>query len=331
MPLLGPQSRKISRNLSQDLSQNMSQNMSQSMSQDPFMPGDAERTQRAPDPVSSDEVRGGFFSRCSNPNCATGWIHLLRRRTVPIFEDGWTCSQSCTQKRMEQAVRREMEGRNRETRLYQHRIPLGLVMLEQQWIDAGQLRRAMEAQRRAGEGRIGRWLVQQEGVSEQVVARALGLQWSCPVVSLPFHDGVAMAPALPRLFVDAFGALPLRISSERLLYLGFEDRPDPVVAFAMERILKMRVEAVLVPDSEFRQAHTRILTVPFPRVELLEVSSEAQLGRALSRVIEKVKPVESRLVRLHDFLWLRMWRKPASTLLHDAESIEDVICALTQD
>jgi hypothetical protein len=290
-----------------------------------------DRTQPLPDSVLSGEVRGGFLSRCSNPDCSTGWMHLLRRRTVPIFEDGWTCSQGCTQRRVEQALRRELEGRSQETRLYRHRIPLGLVMLEQQWIDAGQLRRAIEAQRRAGEGRIGGWLVQQEGVSEQLVARALGLQWSCPVVSLPFHDGVAMAPALPRLFVDAFGALPLRKASERLLYLGFEDRPDPVVAFAMERMLDMRVEAVLVPDSEFRQAHTRILSVPFPRVELLEVSSEAQLGRALSRVIEKVKPVQARLVRLHDFLWLRMWRKSASTLLHDAGSIEDVICALTQE
>lgn len=283
------------------------------------------------DPALSSEVRGGFLSRCSNPDCSTGWMHLLRRRTVPIFEEGWTCSQGCTQKRVEQAVRRELEGRNRETRLYRHRIPLGLVMLEQQWIDAGQLRRALEAQRRAGEGRIGGWLVQQEGISEQLVARALGLQWSCPVVSLPFHDGVAMAPALPRLFVDAFAALPLRMASERLLYLGFEDRPDPVVAFAMERMLGVRVEAVLVPDGEFRQAHTRILTVPFPRVELLEVSSEAQLGRALSRVVEKVKPVQSRLVRLHDFLWLRMWRKTASNPLREAAHIEDVICALTQE
>ena len=117
MPLLGSLSGKIS------------QNESQPVGQDAFTAGDEEHTLRAPDVVSSDEVRAGFFSRCSNPNCATGWIHLLRRRTVPIFEDGWTCSQNCTQKRMEQAVRREMEGRNRETRLYQHRIPLDSVVI----------------------------------------------------------------------------------------------------------------------------------------------------------------------------------------------------------
>ena len=278
-------------------------------------------------PVST----GSVLSRCANAECSAGWLQLFRRRTAPIFEGGWCCSSACTQARVEQALRREMEGRTREIRLYRHRIPLGLVMLEQQWIDAGQLRRALEAQRSGGEGRLGDWLVRQEGVSEQLVARALGLQWSCPVVALPFHDASAMAPTLPRLFVDAYGALPLRMSSERMLYLGFEDRPDPVVAFGMERMLGMRVEPVLVPDAEFRAAHMRMLMANFPRVELLEVSSEAQLGRAMSRVIEKVRPVESRLVRVHDFLWLRMWRRTPSGLRADASHVEDVICALTQD
>ena len=281
-----------------------------------------------PVPEQVQPVRSGFFPTCSNPECATGWMHLLRSRSVPIFEGGWTCSTGCTERRMEAAVHRELEGRSPETRVYQHRIPLGLLMLEQRWIDAGQLRRALEAQRSSGEGRLGSWLVRQEGVSEQLVARALGLQWSCPVVSLPYHDREAMASALPRLFLDAFGALPLRMATRRLLYLGFEDRPDPVVALGVERMLDLRVEPVLVPDSEFRAAHTQMLSAPFPRVELLEVSSEAQVARALSRVVEKVKPVESRLVRMRDFLWLRMWRRLSPGVPADATQVEDVVCAI---
>ena len=61
-------------------------------------------------------------------------------------------------------------------------------MLEQGWITAGQLRQALEAQRAAGAGRLGHWLVRQQGVSEQLVTRALGLQWSCPVLPLEFHE-----------------------------------------------------------------------------------------------------------------------------------------------
>ncbi len=271
----------------------------------------------------------GFLTSCANPDCASGWLHLWRSRSAPIFEDGWSCSLACTQARVELAVRRELEGRRSESPAHRHRIPLGLVMLEQGWITADQLRRAIEAQKAAGgQGRLGSWLVRQQGVSEQLVTRALGLQWSCPVLPLDFHDAPALAPALPRLFVDAFGALPLRVAAGRVLYLGFEDRLDPVMAFGLERMLGLRVETGVVRGSEFRAAHTRMLNAAFPRTELLEVSSEAQLGRALSRVIEKVKPVQSRLVRLHDCLWLRLWLGAQTGPLPEAHGVEDVICSL---
>lgn len=300
------------------------------------------KSERAAVPESSARADGaataawtarneGLLRACANRDCSTGWLHLFRRRSAPIFEGGWSCSAACTERRVEQAVLREMEGHGQGTRVYRHRIPLGLLMLEQKWIDAGQLRRALEAQRQAGEGRLGGWLVRQEGVSEHLVARALGLQWSCPVVALPFHDREAMAPALPRLFVDAFGALPLRMATGRLMYLGFEDRPDPVVALGLERMHGLRVEPVLVPDAEFRLAHMQMLTAHFPRVELLEISSKAQLARALARVVEKVRPVESRLVRMYDFLWLRMWRRAVTGVPADASAVEDVVCALGGD
>jgi hypothetical protein len=50
---------------------------------------------------------------------------------------------------------------------HRHRIPLGLVMLEQGWITSGQLRQALDAQRGAGAGRLGQWLAHQQGVSER--------------------------------------------------------------------------------------------------------------------------------------------------------------------
>jgi hypothetical protein len=45
-------------------------------------------------------------------------------------------------------------------------------------------------------------------------------------------------------------------------------------------------------------------------VELIEASSEPALVQALAKAIERARPVESRLVRVHDCLWLRMWRAP---------------------
>ena len=44
--------------------------------------------------------------------------------------------------------------------------------------------------------------------------------------------------------------------------------------------------------------------------------------------IERVKPVESRLVRVHDCLWLRMWMRPQAGAMPMLDSIEDMVCSI---
>ncbi len=242
-----------------------------------------------------------------------------------MFEGGWTCSPACTEKQVQAAVRRELDGRGRGAADYRHRLPLGLLMMEQGWITAAQLKHALEAQKEAREVRLGQFLVRQQGVSEQLVTRALGLQWSCPVLALEFHDPDALSPLLPRLFVDAFGALPLRLAAGKLLYLGFEERLDPVLGLALERMSGLRVESGLVRSSEYRPAHERMLQASFPRVELLEAASEPALVRTLAKVVERARPVESRLVRVHDCLWLRMWSSAQSGPVPELNTVQDVI------
>jgi hypothetical protein len=275
-----------------------------------------------------DGTRLGLLEICANTCCGSGWLHFWRSRTAPVFEGGWNCSAACTAARVEAAVRRELDGRGSAQENHRHRIPLGLVMLEQGWITTGQLRQALDAQKISGAGRLGHWLVRQQGVSEQLVTRALSLQWSCPVLPMEYHDAEALAVILPRLFVDAFGALPLRVAAGRLLYLGFEDRLDPVMALAIQRMTGLRVESGLVQGSLFRAAHARMLSARFPPVELIEASSEPALVHALAKSIEKARPVESRLVRAHDCLWLRMWQRPQSGPMPEAASLQDLICSI---
>jgi len=272
--------------------------------------------------------RSSLFQTCANPDCGSGWLHLWRSRLAPAFEGGWNCSRTCTQARVASAVRRELDGRGVAEEVHRHRIPLGLVMLEQGWITSGQLRQALDAQRVAGAGRLGHWLERQQGVSEKLVTRALGLQWSCPVIPLEFHSAEALATLVPRLFVDAFGALPLRVSAGKLLYLGFEDRLDRILALAVERMSGLRVESGLVAESQFGPAHARMLSAKFPAVELIEAVSEQAMAGALARSIEQARPVASRLVRVHDCLWLRMWRRPQSGSMPEFGSTMDVICSI---
>jgi hypothetical protein len=262
----------------------------------------------------------GMFAACANPGCGSGWIKLWRSRSAPVFEGGWSCSDACTAYLVEAALRRESETLGNAQEVHRHRIPLGLTMLEQGWITSSQLRLALEAQKAAGGGRLGQWLVRQQGVSEQMVTRALGLQWNCPVLGLELHDAASLTALLPRL--------PLRVAAGRILYLGFEAGLDPVLALAVERMTSLRVESGLVQESLFRAAHTRILNAKFPPVELIEAATEPALVQALAKRVELARPVESRLVRMHDCLWLRMWTRPQRGPLPEAESVQDLICSL---
>ncbi len=269
--------------------------------------------------------RGGIFETCANPDCGSGWLHLWRGRQAPVFEGGWSCSAACTGARVAAAARRELEGRGQAREIYRHRIPLGLVMLEQGWISTLQLCQALDAQRLAGGRRLGYWLVNRQGISEQLVTRALGLQWSCPVLGAESYDAEALAALLPRLFVEARGALPLRVAAGKLLYLGFEDRLDPGLALGIERMSGLRVESGLVPESVFAVLRERLLSARFPAVERIEAASEAALAAALTRAIERARPAESRLVRVHDCLWLRMWREAQGPALPAAGAVQDLI------
>jgi hypothetical protein len=274
---------------------------------------------------AASEARWRLLESCANPFCVSGWLHLWRSRSTPVFEGGWNCSAECTRARLQAAVRREMSNRGAPASLRPHRIPLGLVMLEQGWIAPAQLRQALEAQKAARRGRIGEWLMRRCGVSEELVTRALGLQWSCPVLAIDRRPTTGPAALLPRLFADAFGALPLRVAADRILYLGFEERPDAALAFAVGRMTGLRVETGLVPGSTFRTAHQRLLAAEFPAVELVEAVSEGALAQAFARAVEQAQPAESRLVRVHDCVWLRMWLRRAAGAVPQNSAVRDMI------
>jgi len=301
-----------------------------------LMPFGAER--REIDPGSAAATRAerrdvgqarpaGLFSTCANPYCRAGWLRLWRRRETPVFEGGWCCSEECTRACAEAAVSREMMAWSGVERSLPHRIPLGLAMLEQGWISQHDLRAALAAQREAGAGRLGEWLVRHESATQEEVTRALGLQWSCPVLRVERDDPEELASLMPRFFVDAFGALPLRVAAKRIAYLGFEERPDPVLALALERMTGLKVDSGIVEQSMFRKAHARMLEARFPEAELIEAGSRSALAAVLTRVLEQTQPREARLVRVHDCLWLRLWKAKPNGPVPGVDAVRDLICS----
>ena len=247
---------------------------------------------------------------CGNPECLKGWTMPWRNRLRPIFEDHWGCSTRCLQVIVRRALRRE-RGDIRviieEDFPHRHRVPLGLVLLGQGLITQVQLRAALEAQRTAGEGRIGDWLIRECGLSRAQVTRGLSTQWNCPVLPIDGFSPAAMSLTVPRMVVEQLDLLPLRVAGSRILYMAFKDRLNAAAAFAVEQMTGLDVVSGLLDDTSFDAARTRLLESNFVTVDQQSVTDTDAMVEKITDILETTQPVGARVVRIHQHYWFRTW------------------------
>ena len=256
-------------------------------------------------------------------------MKLWRHRQVPVLEGKWACSKECMWEMTHRAVLGETD---QDTAIvhYRHRVPLGLLLLSRGTITQAQLRRALAAQKKAGEGRLGEWLVRQQSAKEDDIARVLSAQWNCPVLAAAPHDSAAMANVFPRILIDTFGVVPLRVAGKHLLYVAFEDRIDRSLVLAAERMLGLKVEAGVMRDAEYHNARQQMMRAQFPKTRLLAAENIRGMVHAFTALIEERKAVRSQIVRVHDYFWLRIWRENSENWhpSRSTEEVEDMVCTL---
>lgn len=250
---------------------------------------------------------------CGNLQCAGSWSAPWRNRKRPIFEAQWGCSGRCVLALVRTALQREFgDGVVDGEVSHQHRMPLGLLLLSQGWITQSQLQDALRIQREQG-GRIGEILISECGVDAGYVARGLSLQWNRPMLSSQGFSPQSMALVMPKTLVEQFGMLPLRVAGSRILYVGFEDRPDASALFGLEQMSELRVESGLVKTEEYCAARRSLLDDE----KGIETHEESYgeidaLAARITAVLEQKQPVASRLVRVRQFYWLRLWLEAKS-------------------
>ena len=271
---------------------------------------------------------------CGRPGCtARVALHSGARDSRPwatrqasSFEDTPVCSRDCLQGMVARALRRELAGAAQPVEPYAHRLPLGLLMLSRQWITREQLAGALARQRKAGEGRLGDWLVRTQGVSEQAVSSALAAQWGTPVLTLDAHHDIRVARLLPRLFIELFDAVPLRVAARRILYLAIHEGVDRCLNQALESMTGLRVEAGVLQPSAYQALRQAALEDVATPARLFSCASLESLEDSISSFIAESGPVASRLVRMKHCIWLRTERlEPGAGL---ARHSEDAIFAL---
>jgi len=136
---------------------------------------------------------------------------------------------------------------------------------------------------------------------------AKGMQWGCPVLTTEGFSPEAMALVMPRVFAEQFGLLPLRVAGSRILYLGFTDRLDASAAFAIEQMTELKVESGVVEGALFEAARNRLRACDGVETKLEGFEDKGAMAARITAILEQKQPIASRLVRLHQYYWLRMW------------------------
>ena len=117
-------------------------------------------------PVIENEP-GEEWEACENPACG-GLKDRHRIQGKRRFEGRLTCSEECWRSILRQRIERELFAREAgRIVMHAHRVPLGLLLLSMGCITEEQLQAALEAQRKAKEGRIGEWLRRLTSLSEK--------------------------------------------------------------------------------------------------------------------------------------------------------------------
>lgn len=270
---------------------------------------------------------------CGNQKCRTSRPMPWRNRR-PIFEDAWGCSRHCLLEMVRAAVRRECREAYASLNgvSHTHRVPLGLVLLAQGWITHAQLQSALDAQRLGG-GRIGECLVLQSGIEQAQITRGLGVQWGCPVLNATGLDATQMALVMPKLFTEQFGVVPIRVAGDRFLYLGFESSLDASLAFSLEQMTALKIENGILSAEEIAFAKNQLMKADHVPVISETIAEVNLLDSRIAAILQHQQPARSRLVRVHQYFWLRLWLEEATfrgvgALPRHVEDMQDYVFEL---
>jgi hypothetical protein len=189
-----------------------------------------------------------------------------------------------------------------------HRVPLGLLLLDRGFVDREQLKRALQAQKDAGTGRVGEWLRHLGAVTEEPVTQALGAQWSMPV--FPLHQTrryLECAQLIPLRLLQAVEMVPVHyLPASRELHIAFVDRVNYTALYSVEKMLDCHTEPSLAPQSVVQQALREICAQPRPgEVVLDQPADPACLAETAASYARKLAAENVKLSGFGGFVWLR--------------------------
>ncbi len=249
---------------------------------------------------------------CENIACGRAFPKTLN--WIPLrFEGKLICSQPCWWGVLERRLRQESTAAAAShPATHAHRVPLGLLLVSLGYVTANELHVALDRQKSAGGGRIGEWLRESTGVTEDQIARALSMQWSCPIFDLSTYR--AQSAGVPVEILQAYRALPLPSSGQQIMYLAFDGYVDSVVSYAVQHMTDVTVKAGLTAETAFREMWPLALAAQAPAASCTTVHSAGEIVESVRALHRAQEIFDIRIARVHQHLWIRVFGGGAASV-----------------
>lgn len=189
---------------------------------------------------------------------------------------------------------------------HSRRAPLGLLLLSRGKITNQQLQHALDVQKKNSQRYIGEWLRQLGYASDDDIAAALAVQWSCPLLKkIPLQIS---EHAVPLHLLQTLRMVSLYSPSQaRVLHVAFADKVDHLALLAIEQMLGCKTEACLTTPTEL-QAALAYFEERKPRNEkIFERSNDpAEVSRIVSSYISRMDVSDVRAAWCRQIFWVRI-------------------------
>jgi Type II secretion system (T2SS), protein E, N-terminal domain len=196
--------------------------------------------------------------RCAASDCSHRgrlWPAFLSQLPGIVLDGRWFCTAECLNDQLIAQIRGLLAGSERE-RIRHHRIPLGLLLVNNGTISPQQLREALHHQSLSDGEKLGYVLCQMGLVAREELTAALAHQWGCPVYPLdPQSLSLSCVDLLPLALLQSARVVPVFVSADgRTLHLAFGERLDHTTLYAVEQMLGSRTIACIADELSVRKA-----------------------------------------------------------------------------
>jgi hypothetical protein len=240
------------------------------------------------------------------------WLEPVRGYSV----DGhWYCSPECFERALVSAAAQFLHLKSHAL-AKPHRVPLGLLMLSRGLVDNEQLKKALQAQKESGTGRVGEWLRHICAVNEEQVTQVLGLQWSIPVFPLSkSRRYLECAQLVPISLLEVAEMIPVhRVSSSQDLFVAFVDRVNYSALYALEKMLDCHTEPCLAVQSHIIEALNELRQLPRPVETLVKnISDPGEMASSSLAHARRLSATDVKISGFDNFVWARLLSQSGST------------------